>query len=137
MNIISENVKLGYCYENSPIIWPDETPALPEDAGEFTPTARPGTRAPHAWIGDGCSTLDLFGDGFVLLCFGRNIDVSSLVAAAAVRRVPLKVVDIVIATSPRCMSANWFWSARTAMRLGATMQLQLMRSLLSTGSAAP
>jgi 2-polyprenyl-6-methoxyphenol hydroxylase-like FAD-dependent oxidoreductase len=93
MNVISENVKLGYCYENSPIIWPDET-TPPEDAGEYTPTARPGTRAPHAWIGEGCSTLDLFGDGFVLLKFDRNSDPSSLVVAAAARRVPLKIVDI-------------------------------------------
>jgi hypothetical protein len=29
---------------------------------------RPGTRAPHVWLGDDRSTLDLFGDGFVLLC---------------------------------------------------------------------
>jgi hypothetical protein len=36
----------------------------------------------------------LFGDGFVLLRFGRNIDASSIVAAAAARRVPLKIVDI-------------------------------------------
>ena len=31
------------------------------------PTARPGSRAPHAWLRDGRSTLDLFGRGFVLL----------------------------------------------------------------------
>jgi 2-polyprenyl-6-methoxyphenol hydroxylase-like FAD-dependent oxidoreductase len=28
---------------------------------------RPGTRAPHVWLGDGRSTLDLFGSGFVIL----------------------------------------------------------------------
>jgi hypothetical protein len=28
----------------------------------------PGTRAPHVDLGDGRSTLDLFGEGFVLLC---------------------------------------------------------------------
>jgi hypothetical protein len=28
---------------------------------------RPGTRAPHVWLGEGRSTLDLFGSGFVVL----------------------------------------------------------------------
>jgi 2-polyprenyl-6-methoxyphenol hydroxylase-like FAD-dependent oxidoreductase len=28
---------------------------------------RPGTRAPHVWLGEDRSTLDLFGDGFVVL----------------------------------------------------------------------
>ena len=28
---------------------------------------RPGTRAPHVWLGEDRSTLDLFGSGFVVL----------------------------------------------------------------------
>jgi hypothetical protein len=28
---------------------------------------RPGTRAPHVWLAEGRSTLDLFGSGFVVL----------------------------------------------------------------------
>jgi 2-polyprenyl-6-methoxyphenol hydroxylase-like FAD-dependent oxidoreductase len=35
------------------------------DPGETR--GRPGTRAPHVMLGDGRSTLDLFGDGFVLV----------------------------------------------------------------------
>ena len=91
---IHESVKLGYCYEGSPIIWPDETKARAMKDGNFILSCRSGSRAPHAWLGGNISTLDLFGDGFVLLRFGRNIDASSLVAAAAARRVPLKIVDI-------------------------------------------
>jgi len=87
-------VKLGYGYEGSPIIWPDETKAQTVKDGKFTLSCRSGSRAPHAWLSENTSTLDLFGDGFVLLRFGRNIDASSLVAAAADRGVPLKVVDI-------------------------------------------
>ena len=95
MNVISENVKLGYCYENSPVIWPDGTTALPEDGSEFTATARPGSRAPHAWVSDGRSTLDLFGGGFVLLRFGQNPpDATKLVSAATLRGVPLNIIDI-------------------------------------------
>ncbi|MGC2123345.1 MAG: FAD-dependent monooxygenase, partial [Xanthobacteraceae bacterium] len=46
-------VHLGYRYEGSPICWPDGTPAPPDDPGAYVPTARPGHRAPHAWLADG------------------------------------------------------------------------------------
>jgi hypothetical protein len=36
----------------------------------YRPTSRPGCRAPHIWLEDGRSMLDLFGRGFVLLEFG-------------------------------------------------------------------
>jgi hypothetical protein len=91
---IHESVKLGYCYEGSPIIWPDGMKAHVVNDGNFVVFCRSGSRAPHAWLGENISTLDLFGDGFVLLRFARDIDASSLVAAAAARHVPLKVVDI-------------------------------------------
>jgi 2-polyprenyl-6-methoxyphenol hydroxylase-like FAD-dependent oxidoreductase len=91
----SENVKLGYCYDHSPIIWSDGTAGPPEDAWDFVPSARPGSRAPHAWISDNRSLLDLFGHGFVLLRFGANpVSVEPLVHAAAARAVSLQVVDI-------------------------------------------
>ncbi|HKT20383.1 MAG TPA: hypothetical protein VJR47_20175 [Stellaceae bacterium] len=61
---------LGYCYERSPICVPDGSAPIPIERRDFVAAARPGTRAPHAWLGEGRSTLDLFGDGFVLLRFG-------------------------------------------------------------------
>jgi hypothetical protein len=91
----SENVKLGYCYHDSPIICCDGTAGPPEDAWDFVPSARPGSRAPHAWIGENRSVLDLFGHGFVLLRFGKEpAEAQGLVQAAAARAVPLKVVNI-------------------------------------------
>src|SRR5215467_15629239 len=82
----SENVKLGYCYDNSPIIWSDGTIGPPEDVWDFVPSARPGSRAPHAWTSDNRSLLDLFGHGFVLLRFGGNpVSAEPLVQAAAAR----------------------------------------------------
>src|SRR5262249_40737530 len=88
----SENVKLGYCYQNSPIIWFDGTAEPPEDVWHFVPSARPGSRAPHTWIGDNRSLLDLFGRSFVLLRFGASpVSVEPLVQAAAARAVPLQV----------------------------------------------
>ena len=63
---------LGYRYDNSPIVVPDGTPAPPLDGKTYTQTARPGARAPHVWLTDGRSTLDLFGRGFVLLRLRRG-----------------------------------------------------------------
>jgi hypothetical protein len=62
----SNGYHLGYRYDHSPIVWPDGTPAPPLEGQTYTQMARPGARAPHAWIGEGRSTLDLFGRGFVL-----------------------------------------------------------------------
>jgi hypothetical protein len=45
---------------------------LDGSAGEALLSGDPGTRAPHVWLGDGRSTLDLFGDGFVLLSAGGD-----------------------------------------------------------------
>jgi 2-polyprenyl-6-methoxyphenol hydroxylase-like FAD-dependent oxidoreductase len=89
-----DQYKAQFCYEGSPICVSDGTPSL-EGKARLTPSARPGTRAPHCWIGEGRSTLDLFGDGFVLLRFGSpGTDVVLLTAAATAQGVPLEIVDI-------------------------------------------
>jgi 2-polyprenyl-6-methoxyphenol hydroxylase-like FAD-dependent oxidoreductase len=88
-------VHLGYRYEGSPICWPDGSEAPPDDPRSYTPTARPGHRAPHAFLADGRSTLDLFGRGFTLLGFIANADEAQpLIAAAKERKVPLTFVAI-------------------------------------------
>ena len=89
-----EGVPLGYHYEGSPIIVPDGTPEPPFEVMTYTPTARPGHRAPHAWLADGDSTLDLFGHGFTLLCFDEDVDTAPLIKAATERRVPLKLETV-------------------------------------------
>ena len=86
-------VQLGYRYENSPICIADGTPAPPDDVSHYEPTARPGSRAPHAWLSDGRSTLDLFGRGFTLLRFGAA-DRGALEDAARAQGMPLAVHDI-------------------------------------------
>jgi Aromatic-ring hydroxylase, C-terminal len=88
-------LQIGYRYENSPICIPDGTPAYPDDPEVFVPSARPGSRAPHVWLGENRSILDLYGHGFVLLRLGADApDGSRLEAAAARRGVPLKTVTI-------------------------------------------
>ncbi|HWL46266.1 MAG TPA: FAD-dependent monooxygenase [Sphingomonadaceae bacterium] len=86
-------IQLGYRYEASPLCVPDGTPPTPDEVSVYVPTSRPGARAPHAWLADGRSTLDLFGRGFVLLRFGAP-DGASLVAAARARGVPIETVAI-------------------------------------------
>jgi 2-polyprenyl-6-methoxyphenol hydroxylase-like FAD-dependent oxidoreductase len=81
-------VHLGTRYEGSPLIVPDGTAPPPMESASYTPTARPGHRAPHAWLADGSSTLDLLGRGFVLLRFGNNPP------RAEFPGLPLTVVDI-------------------------------------------
>jgi 2-polyprenyl-6-methoxyphenol hydroxylase-like FAD-dependent oxidoreductase len=92
----STGVALGYSYLDSPICVPDGTPVPPDDPADYIPTARPGSRAPHAWVADGWSTLDLFGRGFTLLRFaGRSAEeLEPLLHAAEARKLPIHIEDI-------------------------------------------
>ena len=86
---------LGYRYDDSPIVWPDGTPAPPLEGKTYTQIARPGARAPHVWLPDGRSTLDLYGRGFVLLRLGPDAPAGAgLVQAAAKAGVPMQVVAL-------------------------------------------
>jgi hypothetical protein len=86
---------LGYRYENSPICWPDGTAAPPDDPRAYVPTARPGHRAPHAFLADGRSTIDLFGRGFALIGFGADAaEAAPLLEAAKKRNLPLTFTAI-------------------------------------------
>ena len=87
-------IHLGYRYEGSPIVVPDGTPEPEDTVNSYTQTSRPGHRAPHVWLAEGRSTIDLFGKGFVLLRFAKNLAVDALEGAAKARGVPLSVVDI-------------------------------------------
>ncbi|MPZ41285.1 MAG: 2-polyprenyl-6-methoxyphenol hydroxylase, partial [Rhizobiales bacterium] len=92
---IPEHIKLAYTYEASPVCVPDGTQAVTMDSTRFVPSTRPGTRAPHAWLDDERSTLDLFGDRFVLLRLGANPpDAEPLIDAARARGVPMREVAL-------------------------------------------
>jgi hypothetical protein len=87
----SLGIALGYRYDDSPVCVPDGSPAPTDDGSVYEPTSQPGSRAPHVWLADGCSTLDLLGpDGFTLLCFGAD-EPTPLCEAAHARAVPLTV----------------------------------------------
>jgi len=94
----TENLRLGYYYEGSPVTVPDGTPPIPYETVAFVSNARPGTRAPHAWLDTDKkrSTLDFFGNNrFVLLRLGAELpEVESLADAAAARGMPLEITDL-------------------------------------------
>jgi 2-polyprenyl-6-methoxyphenol hydroxylase-like FAD-dependent oxidoreductase len=86
----SKGVILGYRYENSPICVQDGSPEPPDDYRVYHPTNRAGHRAPHCWLAENKSTLDLFGDGFVLLERGGDTnDHLDLFDTATRRGVPM------------------------------------------------
>lgn len=92
-----EGITVGYRYDSSPICVSDGTPAPPVTTTTYTQTARPGARAPHAWLDEaaGKSTIDLFGKGFVLLRFGASLqDAEPLLRAARQTGMPMTTFAI-------------------------------------------
>src|SRR5258706_8072117 len=89
----SAGIELGYRYENSPICVADGTPAPELDHGLYVPSTWPGVRAPHVWLRDGRSTLDLFGKGFVLLNFSGT-NTNTITEAAKRVGLPLEAVSL-------------------------------------------
>jgi 2-polyprenyl-6-methoxyphenol hydroxylase-like FAD-dependent oxidoreductase len=86
---------LGYRYDDSPIVWPDGTPAPPLEGRTYTQTARPGARAPHVALAEGRSTLDLFGRGFTLLRLGPDAPGGEgMLQAASAAGVPIRAVRL-------------------------------------------
>jgi 2-polyprenyl-6-methoxyphenol hydroxylase-like FAD-dependent oxidoreductase len=100
----SMNMHLGNRYVDSPINVYNEPESREqiiaeyEDAVNYRPTSRPGCRAPHVWLKDGRSTLDLFGRGFVLLVMdGQAADVADVAHFGEAARqigVPLQTVRL-------------------------------------------
>ncbi len=88
-------IHMGYIYAKSPVIVPDGSPVPEQETARYVQTSTPGARAPHVWLKDGRSTLDLFGKGFVLLRLGANApDATPFVEAAARAGLPLTVISI-------------------------------------------
>lgn len=85
----SKNMHLGNRYLESPVcvyVEPeheDENQAEFLDAVNYRPSTRPGCRAPHVWLEDGRSTLDLFGRGYVLMAESAGFDDAERLAHAA------------------------------------------------------
>ena len=94
---------MGYRYASAAVV--GGSPIIPA-ADTYIPSAEPGARAPHAWLGDGAdrrSTIDLFGRGFVLLAGTGGLAWCEAAAElAAATGVPLSAT---ILTEPNVASA--------------------------------
>lgn len=95
----SLGVQLGARYDASPITVSDGTPPPADDLFDYRPSAVPGGRAPHVWIGKGReagdSLFDHFGSGFTVLRLGpKPAKADALLAAFARQGVPVKAVDV-------------------------------------------
>lgn len=87
-------IVLGYSYDDSPICISDGTPVQPLEPNTYIPSTKPGARAPHAWLAEGHSTLDLFGHGFTLLRLSGAPDTALLEATAQECQLPLQVIAL-------------------------------------------
>jgi hypothetical protein len=97
----SLNMHLGNRYVDSRICVYDEPESREQieaeyqEGGHYVPTTRPGCRAPHAWLADGRSTLDLYGRGYVLLCLSSDAnEASGLLEAARAVAMPLECIRL-------------------------------------------
>jgi 2-polyprenyl-6-methoxyphenol hydroxylase-like FAD-dependent oxidoreductase len=88
-------VVLGYRYDASPVIVADGSEAPVFDFLNYVPSARPGALAPHAWLHDGTSLYDHFGQGLTLLAM-HGADPQALAHAREAARaagIPLTVIQ--------------------------------------------
>ena len=91
----SLGIQLGARYDNSPIVVSDGSARPPDSPVDYVPSGVPGGRAPHAWLEDGASILDRFGQWFTLLNFGlKNIDTKPFEKIAKSLNIPVTVVQI-------------------------------------------
>ena len=103
---------LGTSYESKAVV-PDgtEQPAGTDLLRDYTPSARPGSRAPHVWLerdGERLSTIDLFDQDFTLLAgpAGRAWDqAGSLVAEQF--QVPLRSYCVGEEGNVRDVHSDW------------------------------
>lgn len=87
-------ITFGLRYDGSPIIC-CESETLPTDiANDYTPTANPGGRAPHVWLGDSESIYDRFNFEFTLLCLKKGADIAAFENIAVGKNLPISTLSI-------------------------------------------
>ena len=89
-------INFGARFDDSPIIAGDHAPPPPGDANHYTPSGKPGGRAPHAWLPDGRALYDALGPGFTLLVLDPRArdEAARLHRAATARGIPLVVYPV-------------------------------------------
>ena len=89
----SLGVILGARYDGSPLIVADGSTPPPDHRAQYTPSACPGGRAPHYWIGNKVSLYDQLGPWFTLLRLGSDApEVGAWETASRDLGVPLSIL---------------------------------------------
>lgn len=87
--------ELGYRYEGSPIIWPEDGEAPQPDFIRYVPSTFPGSRLPHVWLDDGAAIQDRIPSrGYVLLRLNGASGGSELKSAFERLGAPFTVLDV-------------------------------------------
>ena len=98
------DVDLGITYEAGALV-AESVSAAPSDTGDYVPSATPGHRVPHLWLGNGASslsTVDCMTSAFTVFA-GRRGSWSRAVARLSTEvRVPLRTQRL-----PECGIDEW------------------------------
>jgi len=87
-------LNFGAYYDSSPIIAYDGAAQPSYTMSSYTASTVPGCRTPHFFRDDGSSLYDAMGPEFTLLRFDPDLDVTTMIAAAHARGVPLGILDV-------------------------------------------
>jgi len=91
----SLGIVLGARYDSSPLIINDGTLPPPDEPANYIPSATPGGRMPHYWIGEKESVFDRLGEWFNLVRIGPDAPaVSDFEQAAKKLNMPMAVVQL-------------------------------------------
>jgi 2,4-dichlorophenol 6-monooxygenase len=118
LEFAAHNIEIGYRYAAGALV-PEDTPLEDEDPCSFSPSARPGSRMPHAWVGSGVrcrSTYDLVDPGRFTLFVGDDggpwRDAAEQLRTE--RGLPLDVITIGARTGLVDRDATWREQSRVA-----------------------
>ncbi len=88
-------ITFGGRYDESPVIISDGATPPEDSVNEYTPSAVPGGRPPHYWLGPGRSLYDELGFEWTLLKLGRDPPpTGDFEAAAKANAIALSVVEL-------------------------------------------
>ena len=104
---------LGTSYASSPIVWaePGDPATTASNADDYRPSAAPGHRLPHRWLGPGRSLFDRLGPEYSLVGDIESSTAIRIITAARALGIPLTPVEL-----PRADCRRWFQAPLVIVR---------------------
>jgi hypothetical protein len=100
-------IELGYRYQETPLVVPEEGEGPDPDSFVYVPTTWPGARLPHVWLADGSALQDRLGREYTLLhAAGVNVDVDQLARAFAAIGAPFAAFAVDRAAAEAVFEGN-------------------------------